>query len=435
VNGGGCVVVDDLFKWFGRREAVSGLCLRAEPGRVTALLGPNGSGKTTTLRAILGLVAPDHGAARVDGVPYTRLGSPGRVVGAVLTPPGMHPGRSGRNHLWVYAAALGVPDVRVREVLGTVGLREAAGRRVGGWSLGMRQRLALATALLGDPRVLVLDEPATGLDPGGIAWLRAFLRAFARRGGTVLLSSHQLGEVERGADDVVVVRAGKDVYQGAVDDLRRAAGAATVVGCSDPAVLASALAAAGFGPLDTLPDGRLRVDGGGAAQVGEVALAVGVAVHGLVEETADLEQAFLRMTAGGRGEGGSHPAARAARRAAPARDDAAVVGVAPRGGGAGRADERAGAAAGGGGRGRRQHLPRWRPSSRPGPSATTATSAEPRGRSAPRRGRSGVFDVRAYREDGARRARGPPARRAACGAGRRGVSGRPGRARRAAGSR
>jgi ABC-2 type transport system ATP-binding protein len=297
-DGSGRITVHDLGKQFGALTAVSGLSFQVEPGRVTGFLGPNGSGKTTTLRMILGLVAPTSGDARINGARFAELDAPGRVVGAVVEAQGFHPGRSGRAHLLVCAAALGVPDVRVEEVLTLVGLADAAGRRVGGWSLGMKQRLALATALLGDPRVLVLDEPANGLDPEGIAWLRALLRGFARRGGTVLVSSHLLAEVEQGVDHLIVIDAGRCVYQGGLEQLRGGRGARVLVRCPDPARLAAALAAAGFAEIDTLPDGRLAVGGADAARVGDVALGAGVAVHGLAEERVDLEQMFLQLVRG-----------------------------------------------------------------------------------------------------------------------------------------
>ena len=299
-DGSGRITVHDLTKQFGPVSAVAGLDFTVEPGGVTGFLGPNGSGKTTTLRMILGLVTPTSGEARISGVPYAELGAPGRVVGAALEAQGFHPARSGRAHLRVAAAALGVPDRRVDEVLGLVGLADAAGRAVGGWSLGMKQRLALATALLGDPRVLVLDEPANGLDPEGIAWLREFLRGFARQGRTVLVSSHLLAEVEQGVDHLVVIDAGRCVYQGRLEQLRGAGRARVLVRCPDPVRLAQALAAAGVVEIDTLPDGRLAVAGADAARVGDVALATGVAVHGLVEERMDLEQMFLQLVSEGR---------------------------------------------------------------------------------------------------------------------------------------
>ena len=297
-DGSGRVTVHDLTKRFGAVPAVSGLTFSVEPGRVTGFLGPNGSGKTTTLRMVLGLVTPTSGEARINGARYAELDAPGRVVGAVLEAQGFHPRRSGRAHLRVCAAALGVPDAQVEEVLALVGLTDAAGRGVGDWSLGMKQRLALATALLGDPRVLILDEPANGLDPEGIAWLRALLRGFARQGRTVLVSSHLLSEVEQGVDQLIVINAGRCVYQGGLDELRGGRQARVLVRCPDPVRLAGALAAAGFAEIDTLPDGRLAVGGADAARVGDVALAAGVAVHGLVEERMDLERMFLQLVAG-----------------------------------------------------------------------------------------------------------------------------------------
>jgi ABC-2 type transport system ATP-binding protein len=296
-DGSGRITVHDLGKQFGTLAAVSGLSFEVEPGRVTGFLGPNGSGKTTTLRMILGLVAPTSGEALINGVRFAELDAPGRVVGAVLEAQGFHPGRSGRAHLRVCAAALGVPDAGVEEVLALVGLTDAAGRRVEGWSLGMKQRLALATALLGDPRVLVLDEPANGLDPEGIAWLRAFLRGFARRGGTVLVSSHLLAEVEQGVDHLIVIDGGRCVYQGGLEQLRSGR-ARVLVRCPDPARLAAALSAAGILEIDTLSEGQLAVGGADPARVGDVALDAGVAVHGLVVERVDLEQVFLQLVQG-----------------------------------------------------------------------------------------------------------------------------------------
>jgi ABC-2 type transport system ATP-binding protein len=243
---------------------------------------------------ILGLVAPTSGEAHIDGVRYADLEAPGRTVGAVLEAQGFHPARSGRAHLRVCAAALGAPDARVDDVLALVGLTDDADRRVGGWSLGMKQRLALATALLGDPRVLILDEPANGLDPEGIVWLRGFMRGFARQGRTVLVSSHQLAEVEQAADDLVVIDAGRCLFAGALDDLR-GGNLRVLVRSPDPVRLAGALAADGLVEIDTLPDGQLSVGGADAVRVGDLALAAGVAVHGLVEERGDLERMFLQL--------------------------------------------------------------------------------------------------------------------------------------------
>jgi ABC-2 type transport system ATP-binding protein len=241
------VEVRGLSKSFGQVRAVSDLGFTVEPGSVTGFLGPNGAGKTTTLRMLLGLMQPDAGTATFDGAPYTALPAPLRTVGAVLET-AFHPARSGRNHLRVYCRAAGFPLSRADEVLAQVGLTDAANRRAGGYSLGMRQRLALATALLGDPAVLVLDEPANGLDPEGIQWLRGFLRHLAHdQGRTVLVSSHLLSEVEQTVDRVVIVGAGRLVREGSMEQLRSGADGAGTVLVRSPEVarLADVLRAAG----------------------------------------------------------------------------------------------------------------------------------------------------------------------------------------------
>jgi ABC-2 type transport system ATP-binding protein len=213
------VAVQGLTKRYGAITAVDDLTFELRPGRVTAFLGPNGAGKTTTLRLLLGLARPTAGRALIDGRPYADLPHPRRVVGAVLEDAAVHPGRRGRDHLRVLARPAGASERRVAEVLESVGLADAAGRRVGGYSLGMRQRLAVAGALLGDPDVLVLDEPANGLDPGGMAWLRGLLRERAATGRTVVLSSHVLSEVAQTVDDVVVLHRGVLRYAGPLDAL------------------------------------------------------------------------------------------------------------------------------------------------------------------------------------------------------------------------
>jgi ABC-2 type transport system ATP-binding protein len=205
----------DVGKRFGHVEAVRDLTFDVPDGKVTAFLGPNGAGKTTTLRMLLGLIRPTSGSALVGGRQYRDLDQPRRVVGAVLEATGFHPGRRGRDHLRL----AGFGNARVEEVLDTVGLSEAASRRVGGYSLGMRQRLGLATALLGDPSVLVLDEPGNGLDPAGMAWLRAMLKDLAAQGRTVLVSSHVLSEVAQTVDHVVIVSGGALKFDGSLDDL------------------------------------------------------------------------------------------------------------------------------------------------------------------------------------------------------------------------
>lgn len=211
--------IQGLTKRFGPVEAVTDLTFDVEPGRITGFLGPNGSGKTTTLRMLLGLVAPDAGAALIGGRRYRDLAEPARTVGAVLEASNFHPARTGRDHLRVYADMLGVPAARVEDALELAGITDAAHRRAGGYSTGMRQRLNLATALLGDPPVMILDEPTNGLDPEGIAWLRRLLRGLAAEGRTVLVASHVLSEAERLVDDVVVMHRGRLVAAGALTTL------------------------------------------------------------------------------------------------------------------------------------------------------------------------------------------------------------------------
>ena len=294
----GRVTVRELTKYFGPVAAVEGLTFAVEPGTVTGFLGPNGSGKTTTLRMVLGLVTPTAGETRINGVPFAELTHPAQVVGAVLEAQGFHPARTARRHLLACAAAIGVPDTAVEHVLGSVGLATAADRAVGGYSLGMRQRLALAVALLGDPQVLILDEPGNGLDPEGIAWLRAFLRGFAGQGRSVLVSSHLLAEVEQTADHIVVFSHGRCVYQGGLDQLRGSRRARVLVRCAAPAELAEALARSGVLEIDTLPDGWLGVADADPVRVGDTALAADVAVYGMVEEKIDLEHLFFQLTVG-----------------------------------------------------------------------------------------------------------------------------------------
>ena len=219
------ITVDGLTKRYGAITAVDDLTFHALPGRVTGFLGPNGAGKTTTLKMLLGLARPSSGTTTVLGRPYAGLDRPAAAVGALLSADGFHPWRSARSHLRIGAAAAGIAGSRVDAVLRVVELEGAAGRRVGGFSLGMRQRLGLADALLGDPRVLILDEPTNGLDPAGIRWLRDFLRRFAAEGRTVLVSSHNLAEVEQTVDDVVVIAGGRLRAHCPLAELRSRAGA------------------------------------------------------------------------------------------------------------------------------------------------------------------------------------------------------------------
>ena len=293
----GRIVVAGLSKTFGTVRAVDNLSFTVEPGSVTGFLGPNGAGKTTTLRMLLGLVTPTSGTATIGGVPYDRIPHPMQAVGAVLEASSFHPGRTARNHLRVYAAASGIPDRRADEVLAQVGLSEAANRKARTYSLGMRQRLGLAFALLGNPRVLLLDEPANGLDPEGIRWLRGFQRALADEGRTVLVSSHLLTEVQQSADRVVILSQGRLVREGSVVELERGAGVTVVVRTPTPDKLGNALAAAGV-TATRGGDDELRVRGGDAAAVGHTAFEAGVELHELRTERADLEQLFFQLTEG-----------------------------------------------------------------------------------------------------------------------------------------
>ncbi len=286
--------VSGLTKRFGRTVAVEDLSFRAEPGRVTGFLGPNGAGKTTTLRAALGLVRPDAGRATILGVPYRELADPLHHVGAVLESTDYHPGRKGRSHLRVLAAEAGIPRARVEEALARVELGPAAGRRVRGYSLGMRQRLSIAGALLGDPEVLVLDEPANGLDPQGIRWLRDLLRSLAAEGRTVLISSHVLSEVAQTVDEVVIIHRGRLVAQTTMEDVAARAAGGARVRSPQAAELAAALAAAG---VEAVPagDDALTVRAP-ADRVGEVAAAHGIPLHELVGAQSSLEEVFLALT-------------------------------------------------------------------------------------------------------------------------------------------
>jgi len=298
-NEPGRVEVTDLSKRFGRVQAVSDLSFTVEPGSVTGFLGPNGAGKTTTLRMLLGLERPDAGTATFDGVPYAALPHPLTTVGAVLET-SFHPARTGRNHLRTYCRAAGLPRSRADEVLDEVGLADAGDRRAGGYSLGMRQRLALATALLGHPSVLVLDEPANGLDPEGIQWLRGFLRNLAHeQGRTVLVSSHLLSEVEQTVDRVVIVGAGRLVRQGTIEQLRDGADGAGSVLVRSPEVARLAEVLRAQGATVTEEDGdALAVAATTPAEVGRRAFGAGIELHELRSRTSGLEEIYFELTAG-----------------------------------------------------------------------------------------------------------------------------------------
>ena len=291
------VEVRGLSKRFGSTVAVDDLTFSIGRGRITGFLGPNGAGKSTTLRALLGLVLPTSGEARVEGRRYVELDDPTGAVGAVLESESFHPGRSGRNHLRVLATAARLPTARVDEVLAQVELTEAARRRVGGYSLGMRQRLSVAGALLGQPRLLVLDEPANGLDPEGIRWLRDFLRSFAADGGTVFISSHVLAEVAQIVDEVVIIHRGRLVAQEPLEALTARSSGGSVVRSPDAERLREQLVAAGLETAASA-NGQLRV-AAPPERIGEVAAAAGIVLHELRAQEATLEEVFLELTAKG----------------------------------------------------------------------------------------------------------------------------------------
>ncbi|WP_067171596.1 ABC transporter ATP-binding protein [Microtetraspora niveoalba] len=290
------IEIRNLSKSFGAVRAVDDVTFTVEAGSVTGYLGPNGAGKTTTLRSLLGLVTPDSGEALVGGKRYTDLATPLNEVGAVLEATNFHPGRTARNHLRLLCVAAGLPVARVDEALGQVGLADAAGKRVGGFSLGMRQRLALASALLGEPKVYILDEPANGLDPAGIQWLRGFLRHLAHdRGAAVLVSSHVLSEVEQTVDNVVIIAGGRLVRQGTLADLT-AGGEKTVrVRTAEGGDLAPALEKAGA-TVERVDGGALRVHGLEPEEIGRIVLDQRVVLTEMTPERSDLQKVFLELT-------------------------------------------------------------------------------------------------------------------------------------------
>jgi ABC-2 type transport system ATP-binding protein len=292
------IVVSGLTKRYGEVTAVDDLSFVVRPGRVTGFLGPNGAGKTTTLRVLLGLAAPTSGTTTIGGKRYGDLDRPIRRVGAVLEGTSAHPSRTGRDHLRIVCRAGGVPMERADEVLAMVGLTADGRRRVIGYSLGMRQRLGLAAALIGNPEVLVLDEPANGLDPHGIRWLRDLLRSLADQGRTVLVSSHQLAEVQALADDVVIVSAGRLVAHGAVDSVldSLARPTRTLVRTPEPERLREQLGETAV--VTPGPGTDIYVSGMDAEQIAEAAQRAGVAVYQLTTERPDLEDVFLKLTGG-----------------------------------------------------------------------------------------------------------------------------------------
>ena len=287
------IEVRNLTKKFGSLTAVDDLSFSVEPGRITGFLVPNGAGKTTTLRVLLGLVRPTHGTATIGGERYSEISTPQRVVGSALEATNFHPGRSGRNHLLVLADTTGVDTKRVDEMLELVGIPAAARQRAGGYSMGMRQRLALAAAMLGDPQVLMLDEPANGLDPEGIRWLRMFLRHLSSQGKTILISSHMLAEVEQTVDDVVIIANGRLIQQGSVADLHGEK--RSIVRTTSAPALVSALIAAGIKAQATDAT-MLEAIGDDMSRVGDIALAAGLPIHELRPNQTDLEALFFELT-------------------------------------------------------------------------------------------------------------------------------------------
>ena len=296
----GRIVVSNLTKYFGKVRAVDDLSFEVEPGTVTGFLGPNGAGKTTTLRCLLGLVTPTKGSTTIGGRRYVDLPDPLGAVGAALEASSFHPGRTARNHLRVLCAAARIPDPRADEVLELTGIAADANRRVRGFSMGMRQRLALAATLLGDPRVLILDEPANGLDPAGINWLREFLRYLAtKQGKTVLVSSHILSEVEQTVDSIVIIAQGRLVREGTLKDLLGTASVAIRVRTPEADKLREVLERSGLRAEDG-DGGALLVPGASAETVGHLAFVNEIELHELASQSSDLEDVFLELTGTGR---------------------------------------------------------------------------------------------------------------------------------------
>jgi ABC-2 type transport system ATP-binding protein len=290
------ICLDGVTKRYGAITAVEDLTFQARAGAITGFLGPNGAGKSTTLRMLLGLATPTAGSATILGRRYHELDDPAAAVGAVLDANTFHPWRSAHSHLRIIAAAAGVPAQRVGAVLDEVGLAHAAARRVGGFSLGMRQRLGLAGALLGRPRVLLLDEPANGLDPDGIRWLRGFLRSYADAGNTVLVSSHLLSEVQQTVDDIVIIARGRLRLQGSLDELTARAGQTVRVRTPQASELHGRLAALGI-DVTRSNDDTLTVAGATAETVGKLAALGGIPLTAMTTDAADLEALFFELTA------------------------------------------------------------------------------------------------------------------------------------------
>jgi ABC-2 type transport system ATP-binding protein len=289
------VRAESLTKRFGGVVAVDDLSFELDQGTITGFLGPNGAGKTTTLRMLLGLAKPTSGRASLFGQPYAELAEPSRRVGAVLEATDFHPGRSGRDHIRMLAEAVDLPRSRVELVLQVVELQEAAHRRVKTYSMGMRQRLGLAAALLGDPELLILDEPANGLDPGGVRWLRDFLRAFVADERTVLISSHVLAEVAQTVDEVLIINHGKLVVESSLEELTHRSTGSVRIRTPAPSRLADALTRAGI-QVSAREDETVLAYGTTSDHVGDIAFAADVPIHELVGESSSLEEVFLGLT-------------------------------------------------------------------------------------------------------------------------------------------
>ena len=300
------LTIDHVTKHYGKDVVVDDLTFTVAPGRVTCFLGPNGAGKSTTMKVLLDLAAADHGHAAIGGTRYRDLADPARTVGVVLEPNAFHPARSGRNHLRILADGAGIDHDRIDQVLDAVGLTHAADRHVGGYSLGMRQRLGLAAALLGDPPVLILDEPGNGLDPQGIRWLRDLLRERAATGGTVFVSSHLLAEVEQLADDVVVINHGQLVTTGALASLQRSG---TTVRTPAPDRLTQMLERAGATSRTEGTTASSSCCGMPIDEIGDSAHAAGIALHELAPQAGSLEELFLDWTHRSRPPPATRPAA------------------------------------------------------------------------------------------------------------------------------
>ncbi len=290
------IKVDHLSKRYGGTLAVDNLCFDVQPGVVTGFLGPNGSGKSTTMRVILGLDNPTKGRATINEKSYSELKEPLREVGALLDAKAVHPGRTARNHLRALAASNRITKARVDEVLEFVGISSVANKKVGGFSLGMSQRLGIAGALLGDPGVLLFDEPVNGLDPEGIRWIRDFFRTLANEGRTVFVSSHLMSEMAVSADQIIVIGRGKFITQGSVDDLTKTVAGTVLVRASDHEALTAALTT-NNGVVHEMNDNGLNVSGLTSDEVGEIAFGIGVTIFELTPQRASLEEVFMDLTA------------------------------------------------------------------------------------------------------------------------------------------